>query len=185
MKRFLLFLGIINIFSLNIFSKPKNIEKEQEKTAEFILNDLIKSFSVEDRKKIQGNEGKLLKLREQIIDFAKTKLNVPYVWGANGPDAFDCSGFVSYVFNKVANLKLPRVSSLQATFKPKIASSSMEKGDLVFFETTGHGISHVGIYIGNRQFIHASSGKNNRVMISSLDSNYYSNSYRWSINPFQ
>ena len=60
----------------------------------------------------------------------------------------------------------------------------MKKGDLVFFETTGQGrISHVGIYMGERQFIHASSG-GKRVMVSSLDTDYYNKSFRWGVDPF-
>lgn len=129
---------------------------------------------------IVENEG----VREQILNFAQTKLGSPYVWGATGPNTFDCSGFVGYVFKKAANVNLPRVSSSQATFKPRIASMNMTKGDLVFFETTGKGrISHVGIYMGNRQFIHASSGSK-RVTVSSLDSNFYTKTFRWAINPF-
>ena len=123
-------------------------------------------------------------VRDQIISFAQTKLGSPYVWGATGPNTFDCSGFVGYVFKKAANVSLPRVSSSQATFKPRISSMNMTKGDLVFFETTGKGrISHVGIYMGNRQFIHASSGSR-RVTVSSLDSNFYNKTFRWAINPF-
>ena len=123
-------------------------------------------------------------VRDQIISFAQTKLGSPYVWGATGPNSFDCSGFVGYVFKKAANVNLPRVSSSQATFKPRISSMNMTKGDLVFFETTGKGrISHVGIYMGNRQFIHASSGSR-RVTVSSLDSNFYNKTFRWAINPF-
>ena len=61
---------------------------------------------------------------------------------------------------------------------------NMKKGDLVFFETTGRGrISHVGIYMGDSQFIHASSG-GKRVMVSSLDGGYYNKTFRWAINPF-
>ena len=61
---------------------------------------------------------------------------------------------------------------------------NMKKGDLVFFETTGKGrISHVGIYMGNSQFIHASSG-GRKVMVSSLDSSFYNKTFRWAINPF-
>ncbi|MFZ1563863.1 MAG: C40 family peptidase, partial [Leptotrichiaceae bacterium] len=120
-----------------------------------------------------------------IIDFAKTKLGSPYVWGATGPNSFDCSGFVGYVYQKTAGLVLPRVSRDQAEFRPRISSMNMKKGDLVFFETTGKGvISHVGIYMGDRQFIHASSGSNMRVTISSLDTNYYSKAFRWAVNPF-
>ena len=122
-------------------------------------------------------------VRDQIISFAQKKLGSPYVWGATGPNSFDCSGFVGFVFKSAANLTLPRVSSAQATFKPKISSMNMKKGDLVFFNTTGKGISHVGIYMGNRPFIHASSGSR-RVTVSSLDSDFYSRTFRWAINPF-
>ncbi|AMD94143.1 C40 family peptidase [Leptotrichia sp. oral taxon 847] len=123
-------------------------------------------------------------VRDRVISFAQTKLGSPYVWGATGPNTFDCSGFVGYVFKKAANVNLPRVSSSQAAYKPRISSMNMKKGDLVFFETTGRGrISHVGIYMGNSQFIHASSG-GRRVMVSSLDSDFYNKTFRWAINPF-
>lgn len=123
-------------------------------------------------------------VRDRIISFAQTKLGSPYVWGATGPNTFDCSGFVGFVFKRTAGITLPRVSSDQAAYRPRIASYAMNKGDLVFFETTGKGrISHVGIYMGNSQFIHASSG-GRRVMVSSLDTSFYNRTFRWAINPF-
>lgn len=123
-------------------------------------------------------------VRDKIIDYAQSKLGAKYVWGATGPNTFDCSGFVQYVYKKSVNMDLPRVSTDQASYKPKVSLMSMRKGDLVFFETTGLGrISHVGIYMGEKQFIHASSG-GKRVMISSLDTDYYNRSFRWGINPF-
>ena len=123
-------------------------------------------------------------VRDKIIDYAESKLGATYVWGATGPNVFDCSGFVRFVFQNAADISLPRVSSDQATYKPRISSMNMKKGDLVFFETTGRGrISHVGIYMGDSQFIHASSG-GKRVMVSSLDGGYYNKAFRWAINPF-
>ena len=123
-------------------------------------------------------------VRDKIIDYAESKLGAKYVWGATGPNVFDCSGFVRFVFQNAADISLPRVSSDQATYKPRISSMNMKKGDLVFFETTGRGrISHVGIYMGDSQFIHASSG-GKRVMVSSLDGGYYNKAFRWAINPF-
>ena len=131
-----------------------------------------------------GYESTKSSVRDKIIDFAKTKLGATYVWGATGPNVFDCSGFVRFVFQNAADINLPRVSSDQATYKPRISSMNMKKGDLVFFETTGRGrISHVGIYMGDSQFIHASSG-GKRVMVSSLDGGYYNKTFRWAINPF-
>ena len=123
-------------------------------------------------------------VRDRIIDYAQSKLGSKYVWGATGPNTFDCSGFVQYVYKKSINMDLPRVSTDQADYKPRVSLMSMRKGDLVFFETTGQGrISHVGIYMGERQFIHASSG-GKRVMISSLETDYYNRSFRWGVDPF-
>ncbi len=146
-----------------------------------------KSMSLETKETLASNSNNArINVRDKIIEFAKTKLGSPYVWGATGPNSFDCSGFVGYVFQKTAGLNLPRVSRDQAEFKPRISSMNMQKGDLVFFETTGRGvISHVGIYMGDRQFIHASSGNTMRVTISSLDSNFYAKTFRWAINPFK
>ena len=121
-------------------------------------------------------------IRENIMKFSHEKLGSKYVWGAAGPDTFDCSGFAQYVFKKSTGISIPRVSSDQAAYSPRLSLLSMKKGDLIFFDTTGKGrISHVGIYIGERQFIHASSsGK--RVIISSLNTGYYMKRFRWGGN---
>ena len=175
MKKILI-LSIITILSMISFAEFQNTTKNNNRNID-------KPVLLSSRQTMKKNND-FSNIREQIISFAQTKLGSPYVWGATGPNTFDCSGFVGYVFQKAANVNLPRVSSSQATFKPKIASMDMEKGDLVFFETTGKGrISHVGIYMGNRQFIHASSGRK-RVTISSLDSTFYNKTFRWAINPF-
>ena len=175
MKKILI-LSIITILSMISFAEFQNTTKNNNRNID-------KPVLLSSRQTIKKSND-FSNIREQIISFAQTKLGSPYVWGATGPNTFDCSGFVGYVFQKAANVNLPRVSSSQATFKPKIASMDMEKGDLVFFETTGKGrISHVGIYMGNRQFIHASSGRK-RVTISSLDSSFYNKTFRWAINPF-
>lgn len=175
MKKILI-LSIITILSMISFAEFQNTTKNNNRNID-------KPVLLSSRQTMKKNND-FSNIREQIISFAQTKLGSPYVWGATGPNTFDCSGFVGYVFQKAANVNLPRVSSSQATFKPKIASMDMEKGDLVFFETTGKGrISHVGIYMGNRQFIHASSGRK-RVTISSLDSTFYNKTFRWAIDPF-
>ena len=175
MKKILI-LSIITILSMISFAEFQNTTKNNNRNID-------KPVLLSSRQTMKKNND-FSNIREQIISFAQTKLGSPYVWGATGPNTFDCSGFVGYVFQKAANVNLPRVSSSQATFKSKIASMDMKKGDLVFFETTGKGrISHVGIYMGNRQFIHASSGKR-RVTISSLDSTFYNKTFRWAIDPF-
>lgn len=118
-------------------------------------------------------------MAEKIIKYAKTLLGKKYVWSDEGPDTFDCSGFTWYVYKNIAKIYLPRSSKEQGSYGTYISKKELKPGDLVFFDTVGTNdkvISHVGIYIGNNQFIHASSGQG-KVVISQLDSNYYSNAF--------
>ncbi len=106
---------------------------------------------------------------DEIIETAEEFLGVKYVWAANGPSAFDCSGFTKYVFKK-NGISLPRYSGHQANIGTKVSFSELKKGDLVFFDTAKefkHIVNHVGIYIGHNKFIHASSG-GKKVMITSF-----------------
>jgi len=117
-----------------------------------------------------GNDWKAWTKEDEIIETAKQFLGVKYIWAANGPSAFDCSGFTKYVFRK-NGITLPRYSGYQAKVGEKIRFSELQKGDLVFFDTTkkfSHRVNHVGIYIGHHKFIHASSG-GKKVMITSFD----------------
>ena len=114
---------------------------------------------------------------EAVVNFAMAQLGKPYVWGANGPGSFDCSGFTRYVYLYSTGVSLPRISSDQARQGTYVSRSNMKKGDLVYFATVTPGTtSHVGIYIGNNQFIHASGSLRNpdKVKISSLIG-YYGN----------
>jgi len=110
-----------------------------------------------------------------IIATAKKYIGVPYVWGGSTPEGFDCSGLVQYVF-KQHGITLNRTTKTQYQHGTFVAKSNLQPGDLVFFQNTyTTGISHVGIYIGNGDFIHASSSKG--VMISNLSNNYWSGHY--------
>ena len=113
-----------------------------------------------------------------IINIAKTKLGRKYVWGAVGTKGtFDCSGFTSYVYRQ-NGIHIPRTSRNQAKYGKYIARNELKKGDLIFFDTSKHRkgyVNHVGIYLGNGKFIHASSAKK-RVVVSSL-SKFYAQRY--------
>ena len=112
---------------------------------------------------------------DKIIATAKKYIGVPYVWGGESPSGFDCSGFVQYVF-KVHGISLNRTTETQYKHGSYVSKSNLKPGDLVFFQNTYRaGISHVGINIGNGQFIHASSSKG--VTISNLSSSYYTSHY--------
>ncbi len=111
----------------------------------------------------------------KIIATAKQYLGVPYLWGGSTPSGFDCSGYVQYVFAK-HGYSLPRTSKQQWNVGTSISKSNLKEGDLVFFANTyTSGISHLGIYIGNNQFIHASSSQG--VVISSLSNSYWASHY--------
>lgn len=119
-------------------------------------------------------------LGTQVISTAKQYLGTRYVYGGSSPSGFDCSGFTMYVYNKYG-YSLPHTASgqWQSTAGTKIYSvSALKTGDLVFFcdpsRSNGKTCSHAGIYLGNGQFIHASSSKSGGVIISSLYENYYS-----------
>ena len=119
------------------------------------------------------------KLRAAVCQKAKTYIGCPYRTGAIGPDAFDCSGLIFTVFREAASIQLPRSAKAIYSAVTIVSSDQLEEGDLVFFKTTGDGsISHVGIYIGRNQFIHAASdGSNTGVIASSLTEKYYKNCY--------
>jgi LysM repeat protein len=117
----------------------------------------------------------------RIVRYAKRFLGTPYVWGATSGRAFDCSGFTQYVFRKVKGKNIPRVSRRQAYYGKYVRRPDLIGGDLVFFDTSrrrrGY-VNHVGIYIGNHKFIHASSAKH-RVTITSLNKPFYSRRFMW------
>lgn len=101
-------------------------------------------------------------------------VGTPYKYGGTTTKGFDCSGFTSYVF-KQFKLDLPRSSSSQAQIGKKVDKDDLRAGDLVFFNTSGKGISHVGIYVGDGKFAHSSSSKG--VTISKLSESYYVKRY--------
>ena len=122
----------------------------------------------------------------KAISIAKSKLGSPYRYGKSGNHSFDCSGFIYYVYHKRLGYDLPRTAyGMSNMSEDKIFEKELlEKGDLLFFDTSDKGkVNHVGIYLGNMKFIHASSGKAYRVTISPLDRGFYKNRFLWAIRP--
>jgi hypothetical protein len=138
------------------------------KTLQVIVDDrMMASIS---RSRIDNRTG------YQIAAFAKQFIGVPYVWAGRSPQGFDCSGFIYYVFREFG-INLPRMADEQFEVGVWVSKQrDLQLGDLVFFETYEPGPSHVGIYIGAGQFIHASSGAD-EVVITSLEKSYYKARY--------
>jgi cell wall-associated NlpC family hydrolase len=102
-------------------------------------------------------------------------LGAPYKHGGESGEGMDCSAFTRSVFEKAFSIDLPRSTDRQYATGRKIRRKNIARGDLVFFNTTGHIPSHVGIYIGEGMFAHASV--NEGVTLSSLASRYYARRY--------
>ncbi|MYV97434.1 hypothetical protein GT354_03895 [Streptomyces sp. SID3343] len=91
----------------------------------------------------------------QAVAYARAQVGKPYVYGAAGPNAFDCSGLVQAAY-KSAGISLPRVTNAQFAADPHVSVANLQPGDLVFFYS---GISHVGIYIGDGKMVHAANSR--------------------------
>ncbi len=166
------------------------------------INQLIENFTIEnnvDDEEFDNNISKEMvelisenlkknsdvkeDIRKQITDFALTYLNTPYIWGSTGPKSFDCSGFVNYVYKEIATVQLPRTSYNIAKLKNKVEKDDLQIGDIIYFKTTKKKrISHVGIYIGDNKFVHASSAKK-KVVISEIEG-FYKRAYRGAVRPY-
>lgn len=109
-----------------------------------------------------------------IVSYAYKFLGRPYIWGASGPSAFDCSGFTAYVY-RAFGVGLDHYTGSQFNSGRSVSRDNLAPGDLVFFNTYGS-ISHVGIYIGGGDFIHAANEKIG-VTVSSLFEGYYASRY--------
>lgn len=118
-----------------------------------------------------------------MVELALSYLDVPYVYGGASPKGFDCSGFTMYIFSQFG-YSLPHSATSQWNSSGEyVEREDLQPGDLVLFcdpsRSNGKACSHVGIYIGDNEFVHASSGSSGkRIRISSLDEDYYDGYYK-------
>lgn len=159
--------------TLTTLPKSTYMKKEPSKKDVFNLGDIF------------FGKGTKTEKEAEVIKVAKTKLGNRYVWGATGAKGtFDCSGFTKYCY-KENGIDIPRTSIMQSKYGKFIKRSELKKGDLIFFDTSrgrkGY-VNHVGIYMGDNKFIHASSAKK-KVVITSLDKTFYSQRYMGARRP--
>lgn len=163
---------------LNVRSQPSTSGDKVKKLSEGAVVQLLETldgwYRIQDGyicadyiKIVDASEVARTDRGAQAVAYAKQFLGCPYVYGGASPRGFDCSGFVKYVFANFG-VKLERSASAQMNNGIAVSRSELKPGDLVFFAQNGSGrISHVGIYIGGNQFIHASD-ENTGVIISSM-----------------
>ncbi len=153
------------------------------------LNKEIQTFNNEMKKIVQANikvetKKKIEKISttQKVEKYAKEKLGKKYVWGATGPLTFDCSGFTRDVYLCTTGIKIPRVSRDQAKVGKYIEYEDLRRGDMVFFDTekTYSGkVNHVGIYLNNGNFIHASSAKKKVIITNFKKKPFYKKRFLW------
>ncbi|MBC8588361.1 C40 family peptidase [Paratissierella segnis] len=153
----------------------------------FIIADgNVNEFSVNDndielrsaREQVSRSSGsRKSQILSKAVASAYSKLGKPYVYADTGRRGYDCSGLTYSIYSMELGIKIPRSSSEQAQVGTYIDKSELIPGDLLFFNTSGRGISHVGIYIGDGNMIHASSSTAKKVTISTIESGYYGQRY--------
>ena len=111
---------------------------------------------------------------EDVPMFAVSLVGSPYRLGGTTPETgLDCSGLVGYVFKQAAGVILPRDSRSISEAAQPLPREALQPGDLVFFNTLNRAFSHVGIYLGDDRFVHATSSRTGVVMVSSLHEHYW------------
>jgi hypothetical protein len=157
--------------------------KRQDKLYNFYTDDFLVWKNKVDLKKIilvpekaVVNQYKdVISNRDKITSEINKYLGVPYLWGGDNPNAFDCSGLVQWTLKKSLDLTIPRTTNQQYNYWKKLISNqfqNLKEGDLVYFKTFGSNpVSHVGIFIGNNSFVH--SPKKNDYVKASLISGYW------------
>lgn len=139
---------------------------------------VVENLENKDESGNQGPAGDIYDMEEEVVSIAMNQIGKPYVLGAEGPDSFDCSGLIRYVY-KSKGITLPRTAEEQSNVGVAIKKEELQKGDLIFSSTDGSGnVTHVGIYIGDGYMIH-SPKPGDKVNKTSINLDYWKNAYLW------
>lgn len=118
-----------------------------------------------------------LPMSERLVSASLAELGVPYLWGGDDPEeGFDCSGLVQFVYASIAAIDLPCRARQQRHHGKPVKRQNLQPGDLVFFNTMRDPASHVGIYIGDGEFVHAPS-RGAKVRVDKMSNSYWAKRY--------
>ena len=159
---------------------PKKQKVQKQKVMVPSLNNVIKKKSNKTtvnpinlgNRTVSNNSSSDTSRRAQaVVSLAESQLGKGYVWGGNGPDNYDCSGLVQYVYNEAGGVKLPRVTTDQVKVGQTVAMSQLHPGDLLYWGSTDAPY-HVGIYVGNNQYVSAATPEQG-VVLQTISSYFY------------
>lgn len=153
-----------NIHKPLLIESPKTVSAGEFSTEIEKCNDLQFKYAILLEESVESINNK------KLVSFLEEWYGAPYMFGGGNKKGIDCSAFTCLFMDSVFNITLPRTAKNQFNSSTKIRTQDLSLGDLVFFNTTG-GISHVGVYLANNKFVHASTSSG--VMISDLDEEYF------------
>lgn len=141
--------------------KKKTTKEDKVKKANQIVNETVKKTTA--NKKTNTSSIQASSKAASVVALAKEQVGKPYVWGATGPDKFDCSGLVQYVYQHAAGINLPRTTYDQVKVGQTVPLDKLQAGDLVFWgsETAPY---HVAIYIGNNQYVNSATPEQGTII---------------------
>ena len=155
--------------------KINNYNKTSNKTN--VENSLVNTVKIAEKNNTNTSNN-----MDKAVALIESKVGNRYVWGSTGPNSFDCSGLVQYVYKNALGKNIPRTSYEQSKFGKAVDKKDLQVGDLVFFDTMGKGrVSHVGMYVGNNEFVHAANEKSG-IKKSKL-TGYYETHYKGARRP--
>lgn len=154
-------------------AQPAQQEVQQPETDTAAEQPVQETQEVQNTEQAEASQDS--SMGQRMVDHALNDIGIPYVWGGNTHDGFDCSGFVLHLLKEQGITGLPRNSADIYNYGTYVDRGNLQAGDVVFFKNTYRpGISHLGVYIGNNEFVHAGD---NGVQKSSLDNSYFAPRY--------
>lgn len=151
--------------------KKKTTKADKVKKANQIVNETVKKTTAKKKTDNKISSVQASSRAAAVVALAKEQVGKPYVWGATGPDRFDCSGLVQYVYQHAAGINLPRTTYDQVKVGQTVPLDQLQAGDLVFWgsETAPY---HVAIYIGNNQYVNSATPDQGTIL-QNMSSYYY------------